>query len=221
VWAADYEPFGKATITTNIIDSNTRFPGQYADEESGLHYNYFRDYDPETGRYIESDPIGLAGGLNTYAYVKVNPLRYTDQYGLQIAEGCAIGAAGGPAGCAVGAAIGAVLALGVATYCVVTAPDFSDNPNVLQEANDANGVGERSADSAKPKETRPGQSGKDAASDVPSWARGERPTTQESGRDFAKRLLDRKYGPGNYPKGPTSEFNKIQKWGDRGFINPK
>ena len=63
VWRADYEPFGKANITTSTITMNLRLPGQYFDSETGLHYNYFRDYDPSTGRYLQSDPIGLAGGL--------------------------------------------------------------------------------------------------------------------------------------------------------------
>lgn len=70
------------------------------------------------------------------------------------------------------------------------------------------------------KTPKTGVSGKEGAKDVPSWAKGERPRLNESGKDFAKRLLDKKYGEGNYDRGPGSEFNKIQKWGDRAFGNP-
>lgn len=83
VWKADYEPFGKATVKVSTVENNLRFPGQYYDRETGLHYNYFRDYDPGTGRYVEADPIGLEGGINIYRYVNSNPLTYVDRDGLR------------------------------------------------------------------------------------------------------------------------------------------
>ncbi|MDD3813992.1 MAG: RHS repeat-associated core domain-containing protein [Desulfocapsaceae bacterium] len=82
VWQAAYLPFGKAQIATATVANNLRFAGQYFDAETGLHYNWNRFYDPEVGRYISADPIGLDGGMNLYAYVAGNPVNAVDPWGL-------------------------------------------------------------------------------------------------------------------------------------------
>jgi RHS repeat-associated protein len=89
IWRWDSSPFGDSVPDedpdgdSNDFVLNLRFPGQYYDAESGLHYNYYRDYDPSTGRYIESDPIGLLGGLNTFQFSLNHPLSLIDRFGLQ------------------------------------------------------------------------------------------------------------------------------------------
>jgi RHS repeat-associated protein len=85
VWSAQYQPFGSGT-PSGTVTLPLRMPGQYADN-TGYFHNGFRDYNPAIGRYLESDPIGLRGGANTYAYVRSNPSRWKDRWGLQVAEG--------------------------------------------------------------------------------------------------------------------------------------
>jgi RHS repeat-associated protein len=90
VWRWDQgEPFGNDVPNSNpsgvgAFDFPLRLPGQYYDRETALHYNMMRDYDPSIGRYVESDPIGLKGGLNTYAYVDGRPLSAIDPSGLAL-----------------------------------------------------------------------------------------------------------------------------------------
>jgi RHS repeat-associated protein len=85
LWQASYAPSGRAKTTGSFM-LNLRLPGQYADTETGLHYNLNRYYDPERGQYLSPDPLanapGYPDGPNPYAYVRYNPLRYVDPLGL-------------------------------------------------------------------------------------------------------------------------------------------
>jgi RHS repeat-associated protein len=81
VWQATYKAWGEVeTLAVNEVEQNMRFQGQYFDDETGLHYNTFRYYDPEVGRFITQDPIGLYGGLNVYHYA-ANPTAWIDPLG--------------------------------------------------------------------------------------------------------------------------------------------
>lgn len=90
VWSwANHESYGNSHPTEGIVGGqpfifNLRFPGQWFDHETGLVQNGFRDYDPSLGRYVEVDPLGLAAGMNPYAYVGGNPLSGVDPSGLDI-----------------------------------------------------------------------------------------------------------------------------------------
>jgi RHS repeat-associated protein len=88
VWRWDSDPFGNTSPTlpsplpADAITYNLRFPGQYYEATTGYHYNWMRDYDPQTGRYLQADPIGLKGGLSRYSYVGASPLNGIDPLGL-------------------------------------------------------------------------------------------------------------------------------------------
>jgi|GEM_PF-4543636 len=95
-WDLNGEAFGATAPNqdpdldgTNFV-FNLRYPGQRYNGATGLNYNYFRDYEPGTGRYAQSDPIGLAGGISTYGYVAENPTKNVDPLGLQWLVGDAV-----------------------------------------------------------------------------------------------------------------------------------
>jgi RHS repeat-associated protein len=95
-WALEGSAFGQHPAQADVdgdgvsLEFNLRYPGQYFDSATGWHYNYFRDYEPATGRYVQSDPIGLGGGLSLFGYAEQRPLVLSDFFGLS-PESCGLG----------------------------------------------------------------------------------------------------------------------------------
>lgn len=114
------EAFGNSQPNTNpnglgVFSLNLRFPGQYVDSETGLNYSYSRDYDPLTGRFLQSDPIGLRSGISTYSYALNSPTNYYDPFGLDVAGRAIGGTVGSWVGGAIGGAIGTAVEPGGGT----------------------------------------------------------------------------------------------------------
>ncbi|MGY2224927.1 RHS repeat-associated core domain-containing protein [Pseudomonas gingeri] len=129
VWSWTSDAYGAALPNEDVAGTGVvthiplRFPGQLYDAQTQLSYNYFRDYDANLGRYVQSDPTGLGGGLNTYAYADANPLKYIDPTGRNpiIIAGAEAGAAAGSFACpgfgsVIGGVIGAAVGVGVSAY---------------------------------------------------------------------------------------------------------
>ncbi len=97
MWSAQYTAFGRVSVDQNsTVENNLRFPGQYVDAETGWHYNWWRYYNPETGRYLRVDPIGYAGGANLFVYVNGNAVSLYDYSGLDVVcHNTTVSAAGG------------------------------------------------------------------------------------------------------------------------------
>ncbi len=108
VWLAEYTAFGEARLTVNRVRMPLRLRGQYHDPETGLHYNRFRYYAPQWGRYISRDPLTFAAGTNHYLYAGANPLNETDATGL--INWKSVGAL------AVGAGLGVIVGVALAPF---------------------------------------------------------------------------------------------------------
>lgn len=244
-WKIHSDTFGNTVLDpNNQITLNLRFPGQYYDQETGLSYNYFRDYNPQIGRYIQSDPIGIMGGINTYNYATDNPLIYRDPYGKNVLP--LFGLIAVPAAAILVAEIAAGLAIGLLVYEIANEIVNYDNSycskNKNKNKNNPNNVDNSALSTAAPppnnndddddkkkiqyKKTVSNKSGKEKADGVPTWAKGERPMVGENGNQFAERLMRKKYGDdwrakfikeNKSIKGAGSEFNQISKWGNRAF----
>lgn len=209
---ASYDASGNATSLTGI--TLLGFPGQ-TQTLADLYYNQYRDYDPTTGRYIQADPIGLAGDVNPYVYAGANPVGMVDPWGLAVTTPAAITACAGPqAPACVTIAVAGVAVL--VTISCVTSPEcvrqvrefltyawcrITNPPIVLS-----------------PPSEMAGPSRRERSTDYPSWVDEYQRDPNEDCHAFATEILNDKYGYGNWRRGPGSEYSKIVKACQRGGL---
>ncbi|WP_213881961.1 RHS repeat-associated core domain-containing protein, partial [Pseudomonas sp. dw_358] len=198
LWSWNSDAYGAGAPNEDVDgDGNTtsialRFPGQVYDATSQLSYNYYRDYNAQTGRYVQSDPIGLKGGLNTYGYVGGNPLSHIDPAGTQsIAIPEWLDAIRFPLALPrIGAAIGGAAIAGAS--CLL----YPNNSLASPQMDDCAGgcLYSDKANDGKDPSTPTGQRG--SPLDVP---RGTNEAGNIDGRDYSGHALDQMQGRGITP----------------------
>ena len=227
----EYGTYG--AVSSHQGDSATPFLFNGAhgvmDDGDGVLYMRARYYSPELMRFLSPDPVrGSAAAprtLNPYLFANGNPVVYVDPTGRAAALGhTALDLAGLAPG--VGLAFDAVngvwyLAEGDWASAALSAgamvPGLGVGSTGAKLGGKALGAASKAGKADVFKKPKSGQSGKEAARDIPSWAQGERPYVWEDGKAFAKRLMDEKYGEGNYPTGARTEYSRLQKYADSHF----
>jgi len=243
---SDYRPYGGEQVISGSGVNRYKFTGKERDSETNLDYFGARYYGSNMGRWTSPDwsdgaeavpyaELRSPQSLNLYSYVQNNPVINTDDDGHEChtrSDGvivCNVIAprpltplvsantvpipwywrvAGDGTEWTIAVSSRAALTTGLVIGYLIDPP--------YQYAKDTIDTNAKE----KYKVPKPKVSGKEGAKDIPSWAEGARPKVGESGKEFAKRLCDDKFGEGNYDKGPGSDFNKIKKWGDRSFEDP-
>lgn len=217
-----------------------RYQQKRIDDETGLIYFGKRYYDPELGRWLSLDPIRHVNIFNLYQYVYNNPLRYIDKDGQfvfllplfffgaelmiptfsMVVTSIFYGAVTGAIAYGGYKAMEAINHRGESAEAHRMRQSYD---NYYKEAKQNELLKKKKKDEEDDKQKKefkkpkPKISDKEGAKDVPDWAKGNRPYKDESGKDFAQRLIEEKYDKTDYNTGPGSEFSRIKKWGDRSF----
>ena len=227
-----YDPFGQVLSVTNasgtaisataanVANYNPfRYRGYYYDTESGFYYLQSRYYDPEICRFINADNYASTGqgflGCNMFAYCNNNPVQFTDTTGDFFLVDDLVLAAG-------------LLIFAVVVVVVYTPPVQEAIRNLADAITDVfvntieniedivSKTKEASKKKKEKKQTR--KSGKEASKDKPSWVNEKMIDKNLTAQQNATKLLNEKYGPGNWKKGAGEEFNQIVKWINRSGI---
>lgn len=251
---SEYRPWGD--LSMGVPGNGPGYDGHVHDSDVGLVYMQARYYDPDVGRFLNTDPMSVDDGdifsFNRFSYVNNNPMLNFDSSGMSCEKsqgddhgqpcvtytppvnpevgqptqlaGITVTASSTASGglSAVGSRAiwaGGLVALGVSLY-------VADSNSVNEKFSGRHGCyGDASCQGqliqlAEKKIPKSNISGKEGAKDIPSWAKGERPFVGESGKDFADRLIKGQTGQPATDKGPTSDWSKLRKYGDRNFKDP-